>query len=211
METKLTLGQKLLAIQEEVGAIKKEKKNPYFNSNYFDINLLLDVVKPVLNKHKIVLMQPLTEINGKPAINTILFDTENDTRLESVMPIVMPIVETTKDNVVTKVDGLKAQEMGSATTYYRRYAIQSFLALEAEDDDGNKASNTVAQVTRGVDNSKIPETVVGGGTPVVQEFICPKDGAIMKERKGKFGTFYGCSNYPKCDGSRDSRGIDNSK
>ncbi|MBQ9561435.1 MAG: NERD domain-containing protein [Prevotella sp.] len=28
--------------------------------------------------------------------------------------------------------------------------------------------------------------------------ICPKCGGSLIQRKGKYGTFYGCSNYPKC-------------
>ena len=28
--------------------------------------------------------------------------------------------------------------------------------------------------------------------------VCPECGGRMVERNGKFGTFYGCSNYPKC-------------
>lgn len=28
--------------------------------------------------------------------------------------------------------------------------------------------------------------------------ICPKCGGNLVERNGKYGTFYGCSNYPKC-------------
>ena len=28
--------------------------------------------------------------------------------------------------------------------------------------------------------------------------ICPKCGGILKERTGKYGKFYGCSNYPNC-------------
>ncbi|MEL3909036.1 MAG: topoisomerase DNA-binding C4 zinc finger domain-containing protein [Treponemataceae bacterium] len=28
--------------------------------------------------------------------------------------------------------------------------------------------------------------------------ICPKCDAKLKLRKGKYGEFYGCSNYPKC-------------
>ena len=27
---------------------------------------------------------------------------------------------------------------------------------------------------------------------------CPLCGGYLVERKGKFGKFYGCSNYPKC-------------
>jgi hypothetical protein len=28
--------------------------------------------------------------------------------------------------------------------------------------------------------------------------LCPKDAGILRLRKGKFGDFYGCSNYPVC-------------
>ncbi len=32
----------------------------------------------------------------------------------------------------------------------------------------------------------------------VKNMICPKCGGELKKRRGKFGTFYGCSNYPTC-------------
>jgi hypothetical protein len=32
----------------------------------------------------------------------------------------------------------------------------------------------------------------------VSEGVCPKCGGTLIEKKGKFGDFYGCSNYPKC-------------
>lgn len=31
---------------------------------------------------------------------------------------------------------------------------------------------------------------------------CPKCGGQMKLREGKFGKFWGCSDFPKCKGSR---------
>ena len=37
---------------------------------------------------------------------------------------------------------LDAQKMGSAITYFRRYTLQSLLALQALDDDGNLATKT---------------------------------------------------------------------
>jgi DNA topoisomerase-1 len=33
--------------------------------------------------------------------------------------------------------------------------------------------------------------------------ICPEDGGMMIPKSGKFGTFYGCENYPKCKGIRN--------
>ncbi len=35
--------------------------------------------------------------------------------------------------------------------------------------------------------------------PVELDEICPKDGAKLVLRNGRFGEFISCSNYPKCD------------
>jgi hypothetical protein len=35
---------------------------------------------------------------------------------------------------------LTAQALGSQVTYYRRYTLQSLMSLQADDDDGQKAS-----------------------------------------------------------------------
>lgn len=117
----MSIYTKLLEVQKEIGAIKKEETNPFFKSKYFDINGLLAAVKPVLNKHGLLLLQALD--NG--GLTTIIVDTETGKELSYGTAI--PIV----------VDPQKA---GSAITYFRRYALQSLLALEAEDDDANVAS-----------------------------------------------------------------------
>lgn len=43
------------------------------------------------------------------------------------------------------------------------------------------------------------------------EEVCPICGSEMKQRKGKFGPFYGCSKYPNCKGTRDINGKDTSR
>lgn len=126
------LANKIMAVQRELGAVKKDKQNPFYSSNYADINKFIEVVKPILNKHGVVLLQPLCEINGAPGIATVLIDGDTGEQWESKMPIVL------KDN--------DPQKVGSAITYYRRYALQSCLFLEAEDDDGNKASGKVQKI-----------------------------------------------------------------
>ena len=120
--------KKLLAIQQEIGAIKKDATNPFFKSKYFDINSLLEQVKPVLNKHGVVLLQGLTSIEGKLALSTRLV-TELNAVNDTMVEFICPLPETAD-----------AQKAGSAITYFRRYALQSLLALEAEDDDANDAS-----------------------------------------------------------------------
>ena len=119
--------KKLLKIQEEIGAIKKDSTNPFFKSKYFDINSLLEQIKPVLNKHGVIVLQALTNINGQLALSTELIDSADGKTIGTVCPL-----PSTPD----------AQKAGSAITYFRRYALQSLLALEAEDDDGNLAVKT---------------------------------------------------------------------
>ena len=39
---------------------------------------------------------------------------------------------------------------------------------------------------------------------------CPKCGAEMREKTGRYGRFLGCSNYPRCNGTRDLKPSDKS-
>jgi len=120
-----SLRQKLLLCQEEIGAIKRDSTNPFFKSKYFDINAVLAEVKPILNKHGLILMQSLTtHETGRIALKTSIMDADG----------VDAIIET-----CVLPEGKTAQETGSVITYYRRYALQSMLALEATDDDANSA------------------------------------------------------------------------
>jgi len=120
----MSIYTKLLEVQKEVTGIGKDSKNPFYKSSYFDINKLLRVVKPALNKHGLLLMQPLSNVNGLQALTTMIIDTESGELVENTIPL------TINDD---------PQKMGSAITYYRRYALQSLLGLEAKDDDGNSA------------------------------------------------------------------------
>lgn len=122
------MNKKLLSIQKEIGVIIKDQTNPFYKSKYADINALLEVIKPILNKHGVVLLQPLTNINGAAAIKTILIDSETDAKIEDITPL---------------TQNPDPQKMGSAITYFRRYSLQSLLGLQAADDDGNNALRNV--------------------------------------------------------------------
>ena len=124
------MNEKLLAVQKEIGAISKDSTNPFYKSKYFDINSLLEQVKPVLNKHGLILLQGLDHINGKLSLMTQLVDSTDG----KVISFNCPLPETPD-----------AQKAGSAITYFRRYALQSLLALQAEDDDANL--DTKAHIT----------------------------------------------------------------
>lgn len=117
---------KILKIQSEIGALAKTETNPFFKSKYFDINSLIAQLMPLLEKHGLTVIQPLAQsiVEGKPVIATEVWD--GDKRLVSAS---MPLP-----------DLQDPQKMGSAITYYRRYALQSLFLLQAEDDDANLGS-----------------------------------------------------------------------
>ncbi len=142
--------KKLLEVQKEIGAIKKDSTNPFYKSKYFDINVLLAEVKPVLNKHGLVLTQGLSHIGGKLALRTTVSSSERDS-----IPSENGSSDVDgKNGLISEICPLPecedAQKYGSAITYFRRYALQSLLALEAEDDDGEATKKV--ETTKGKNN-----------------------------------------------------------
>jgi len=120
MELKTNIYQKLLSAKKEIGAISKDSTNPFYKSKYFDINKLVEQVEPILQKHSLLLLQPIKENK----VISQIFDVDNSTCVESFIEL---------PNITDP------QKLGSAITYYRRYTLQSLLGLQAEDDDANIA------------------------------------------------------------------------
>lgn len=121
-----TLAKALLAAQTEMPAVDRDATNPHFGSSFISLGHLLAKVRPVLNKHGIVVAQfPSSDETG-PTLVTLLLH-ESGEKLEFVAPLLLP-----------KPD---PQGQGSAITYMRRYALAAALGIsDQEDDDGNAAS-----------------------------------------------------------------------
>lgn len=115
----------LVKAQSEMGAATKDSKNPFFKSSYADLNAIREATIPVLNRHGITVLQPMTVVDGKQYIETTLLHDSGE-YLTSLTEIV-----AAKAN--------DPQAAGSAQTYARRYGLQAFLCVGAEDDDGEKA------------------------------------------------------------------------
>ena len=156
----LKLYKKLLAIQAEIKPIEKDSQNPHFKNFYFDISGLLDAIKPVLTKHGVVVLQPLTLVGERAAIQTILIDAESGENMDTVT--YLPEVTD-------------PQKFGAAVSYYRRYALTSLLALQSEDTD---AEDTGAAKTQ---PSPVKQVTAGTGAK------CAKCGAdiIHNPKTGK--------------------------
>jgi hypothetical protein len=83
--------------------------------------------------------------DGAPALRTVLLHASGE-RIEDTFPL--PLKE-----------GMSAQEIGSAITYIRRYALSAILGLATEDDDdGNRASGNTVNERR--DKTPQPSTSI---------------------------------------------------
>jgi len=129
----VTIASALLKAQMEMGNAVKDSANPIFKSKYADLNSIREACMPALNKNGIVVLQPTVVENGKNYVKTLLLH-ESGESMECLTEIVF-----SKQN--------DAQAQGSGITYARRYGLQSFVNVGADDDDGHKASQP-AQTTK---------------------------------------------------------------
>lgn len=150
----------LVKAQSEMGAATKDSKNPFFKSSYADLNAIREATIPVLNGHGITVLQPMTVVDGKQYVETTLLHDSGE-YLTSLTEIV-----AAKAN--------DPQAAGSAQTYARRYGLQAFLCVGAEDDDGEKAMG---------------RNVGKKDTPKVEAKVETKTEAVKEEapKKGGFG------------------------
>lgn len=120
-----TLSQKLLGVQQRIGAVTKSASNPHFKSKYADLNEVLDVAKEALNSSGVFISQsPGANEFGK-YLETSLIDGESGQSISGRV-----YFSGNEDNM---------QKIGAAITYARRFGLKSLLAMEDTDDDGETA------------------------------------------------------------------------
>lgn len=104
--------------------------------------------------------------------------------------------------------------------FIERIALETYNYLEIHADDLaeltelSKFARNSADYKDRLHKEAQPSTPQSDPMPAgmqMSEQLCPLDGAPMKLRSGKFGSFYGCSNYPTCKGTRDESGKDTTK
>ena len=142
--------KKILEAKKEIGKATKNATNPHFKNKYVDINALIETVETILLNKGLVLLQPIE--NGK--VYTRIVDAESKEMIESYIDL--PI-------------GGTPQSMGSAITYFRRYTLQSLLSMQAQDDDGQLASQP--QRKESIDNTRFEKALetIKQGTYTVEK------------------------------------------
>jgi len=126
------LGAALAKAQGELRNVGKDKtaKAGSYTYNYADIADGLDVVRPVLSKHGLCLIQTTSLEGGVILLHTRLLHSSGQW-IEGTFPVCAPG---------------KAQEVGAALTYARRYAAFSIVGVAGteEDQDGANAAPSAA-------------------------------------------------------------------
>jgi len=122
-----SIHNKLIAFQATMPTIKKTENNPFFNSKYADLATIQQAIQKPLSEAGLGYMQMPTN----EGLRTIIYSTEGE-QIEYVYP--------------ARFEG-KPQEIGSAVTYAKRYALVAMLGLiiEGDDDDGNTAQQSEKQ------------------------------------------------------------------
>lgn len=123
-----TIYEALAAFQAELPKIDLDGTNPHFKSKYATLGNVTKNVFPKLAEHGFSFTTGSFVDNGVLVLDAHLLHESGESR-----SMQFPITET------------NPQKVGSAVTYYRRYALAALTGVVAdEDDDGNAASTPSA-------------------------------------------------------------------
>lgn len=116
----------LAKAQSEIGNATKAIVNDFFKSKYADLAAVIDVSREALTKNGLAVTQGTIPVGTELLMVTTLMHVSGQW-LKSYYPVVAK-------------DRSNPQQLGSASTYARRYQYSGVVGVAQEDDDGNAAS-----------------------------------------------------------------------
>ena len=128
-ESIANLAKALSIVQGKLTYAKKDSKNPFFKSNYADLESVWDCCRDLLSANGIAVLQfpgTYSDLDKSMSLTTMLTHSSGEYLMQEMS---VP---------VTKPD---AQGAGSCLTYMRRYALAAVVGVVQADDDGNAASS----------------------------------------------------------------------
>lgn len=128
------ISKALVKAQSEMGNASKDAKNPFYKSRFADLNAIREASIPVLNANNISVLQPMTMVDDRTFVETVLLHSSGQ-YISSMTEIVVP-----------EAKQLDPQAHGSAQSYARRYGLQSLVCIGAEDSDGEGAMERKSSV-----------------------------------------------------------------
>lgn len=128
MENIGKLAEALSKAQGEMKMAIKDSANPFFKSSYADLASVWNACRDVLSKNGLAVVQTTEIHEGSIVLKTTLMHSSGEA-MSGVLPILVG-------------DKATSQQLGSAITYNRRYALAAMVGVAPEDDDGQSASET---------------------------------------------------------------------
>ena len=130
----LNIYERLTMVRAMVSGVKKTAKNPFFKSNYADLNSVMDTLAPAMIECNIIYVQYANRVDGVDVLTTEIVNTSQpEDKIVSHTHLIIPAADM--------------QKFGGAITYARRYALVTMFGLEAIDDDGNLAAGKEKPMT----------------------------------------------------------------
>ena len=142
-DTIASLAAALNKAQAEMSGAKKSAKNPFFKSNYANLEEVINCVKEPFADNGLSFVQFPISGDGVAGVETIIMHESG---------------EFISGEFMLKCSKNDPQGMGSAITYARRYGLQSACGVPSEDDDGNAASAKKPAMTAKEASNKINDT-----------------------------------------------------
>lgn len=165
--TKKTLVEALAAFQADLPPVDLNSVNPHFKSKYASLGNITKKVFPKLSEHGFAFSVGSFVDNGALILDAHLIHESGESRSAQ-----FPITET------------NPQKVGSAVSYYRRYALAALTGIVADEDDDGNAASTPSAAERKVQAAKAtPQPKPTGEAPSqaqVREWI--GDSAERKEQ-----------------------------
>lgn len=153
---KKTIVEALIEFQKDLPAVGMDAENPHFKSKFATLGNVTKEVLPKLNAVGITYTVGSYVENGVLILDAHLLHESGDFR-----SMQFPITAT------------DPQKVGSAVTYYRRYALAALTGVVADvDDDGNTASQkTVGEKRAAVQTAPKPPATPQGEPKTAQDKI----------------------------------------
>jgi hypothetical protein len=117
------LAAALAKAQGAMSNAAKNRVNPHFKSNYADLASVLDAIREPLAANGLSFTQMMGFSEGNFILRTMLLHSSGQ-YIATEYPL--------------PASG-RAQEMGAAQTYARRYSLAALVGVAQDDDDGNSA------------------------------------------------------------------------
>ena len=137
----------LVNAQSEFKNSIQTEANPFYKSTYAPLDVVIDDVRPVLNKHGISVLQDVSSSGDDVIISTMLLHVSGEWIQQEGMRLPM--------------EKITPQGAGSAVTYGRRYTLPMMTGTATEkDDDANACEKKPSPVQDRV--KSLPQKIKDG-------------------------------------------------